>query len=292
MVAARHIENQEKKRGDRVSFDRNWQERKEALYTHWTRAYPQNQIQLAFRNHWEVFRLLMENSRFNRGNRCLEVGCGRGSISAYFSDAGYECTLVDISQHVVQIAQKIFENNALRGTFVVGDVRSLPFPDSSFDIIVSIGLLEHFESITLPIKEQIRILDSGGLFLGYVVPKYTQNVQTHYEWVNDILKGYVGESESREQKAAIYRSDADSTPYITLLKKCHVQGIQASGIYCLPMISHSPEFPFTLMPPESESALVKYFETILEMRRKETERHPWLCKEGYGQAFLVWGFKE
>ena len=156
--------------------------------------------------------------------------------------------------------------------------------------MVSIGLLEHFEDIRTPISEQIRVLDHGGIFLGYVVPHYDQNVQSEYHWINDILKGY----ESAKQTAAkvpLYRSDAPSAPYVAALQELGIRDIQTSGIYSLPMVSHSPEFPFSLMPPESELALVSHFRTVLAKRTRERNGHPWLCEEGYGQAFLVWGRK-
>ena len=85
--------------GDKESFIKSWQGRKEGLYNHWTRDEPKNQIQLAFREHWKVFQELLKNKLFNKGKRCLEVGCGRGTASAYFSDAGYNCTLLDISHY-------------------------------------------------------------------------------------------------------------------------------------------------------------------------------------------------
>ncbi len=78
-----------KKMGDIESFEKSWQGRTEAYYNHWTRGAPKNQIQFAFRNHWIVFKELMNNRNFINGKRCLEVGCGRGSISSYFSYASY-----------------------------------------------------------------------------------------------------------------------------------------------------------------------------------------------------------
>jgi len=57
------------------------------------------------------------------------------------------------------------------------------------------------------------------------------------------------------------------------------------------MISHSIDFPFSLMPQKSEQELVQYFKKILIEIEKKTGTHPWLCKEGYGNAFLVWGVK-
>jgi hypothetical protein len=58
------------------------------------------------------------------------------------------------------------------------------------------------------------------------------------------------------------------------------------------MISHSIDFPFSLLPPAAERVLVKHFESELEKVKARNEgRNPWLCAEGYGQAFLVWGTK-
>ncbi len=274
------------------SFSQNWQTRKETLYTHWTREEPANQIQLAFRNHWLLFQELMnENPLFNKGKRVLEVGCGRGSLSCYFSDNNYQCSLVDLSENVIEVAKNIFSENKLTAELFVGDAGALPFEDNSFDIVFSIGLLEHFKDVDQIIKEQVRILDEGGIFIGYVVPEYFDNIQKDYHWINDILKGYKEESNNTSSKCDVYRSDYNSEYYIKLMKKYQLRDIQASGVYPLPMISHSINFPFTLMPENSEKAIVKHFTEVLETRNADFKQSPWLCKEGYGQAFLLWGVK-
>lgn len=276
--------------GEIKAFDKNWKTRKESYYTHWTRSAPVNQVQLAFRNHWTLFNELFDSPYFNKGKKVLEVGCGRGSLSCYFSDAGYDCTLLDISEEVINIAKVIFNQNKLDANFVVADATSLPFEDQSFDISFSIGLLEHFQDIKKPIKEQIRILKKGGIFIGYVVPHYTENIQKKYEWINKILKPYY-DNENTIQKETIFRSDNDSSGYLKILAENNLSHIQSSGVYPLPMISHSIEFPFSLMPKESELAIVDHFQEILQQRKNETMKHPWLCNEGEGQAFLIWGYK-
>jgi len=281
------------KQGDSASFDTSWKNREESLYTHWTRGDVENQIQLAFRNHWTLFSELMKKEKnYKGGKRVLEIGCGRGSLSCYFSDAGFDCTLIDLSSSVLDIAKGIFEKYNLKATFKVGDANSLDITDNSFDVIYSIGLLEHFEDIEKPLKEQMRVLSKGGIWFGYIVPKYTNNVQKNYEWINNILKGYKHKNaQSVAHKEVLYRSDFGSDRYIPILKKLGLNNIQASGVYPLPMISHSINFPFSLMPKESEKALVGYFKKILEERSNATEKHSWLCEEGFGNAFLVWGVK-
>ena len=57
------------------------------------------------------------------------------------------------------------------------------------------------------------------------------------------------------------------------------------------MISHSIEFPFSLMPKESETSLVEKFKNDLKNRQQKTGKNPWICKEGFGNAFLIWAQK-
>lgn len=282
----------EMKKGEVLSFQGNWKARGESYYVHWTRSEPVNQVQLAFRNHWNLLCELIEDSCFNKGDRVLEVGCGRGSLSCYFSDAGYKCTLLDISAEVIEKAKDIFQKYELKAEFQVGDAERFSFEDRSFDVVFSIGLLEHFDNWESLIREQIRVLDDGGLLFCYVVPDYSDNIQKDYAWINEILKGYVKKAEGQSQeKFPVWRSTASSVSGLLLLKKYGLSNVHTSGVYPLPMISHSIEFPFTLMPEESEKALVRHFTKMLEENGRKTGKHPWLCEEGYGQAFVMWGYK-
>ena len=288
-----------KKNGDVKAFDLNWKSRKETLYTHWVKGKVQNQIQLAFRNHWLLFsEIISKTKNFNNGKRVLEVGCGRGSLSCYFSDAGYDCTLVDLSEKVLSVAKKIFLKNKLKAKFINGDANNLKIDNNSFDVIFSIGLLEHFENVEAVLAEQIRLLDKGGIWFGYVVPKYDNNIQKDYVWVNEILDGYQQLIQNKnikknkiKKKDRVFRSDFGSKHYINILKKLGLRNIQSSGVYPIPMISHSIDFPFSLMPKTSEKKLIKYFNSILKKNAQKTGKNQWLCKEGYGNAFLVWGIK-
>lgn len=276
--------------GDGISFDTNWRKAQEAYYLHWTRGEPQNQIQLAFRQHWLTFQKLIGDHI--AGKRVLEVGCGRGSLSAYFADAGWDCTLLDLSPAAIDLARKAFLDHGLRAKFDVGDCLSLPYPDSTFDLVFSIGLLEHFENIERVISEQARILVPDGIFIGYVVPHIPDNIQRDYAWICELLKTLIQVAPGAH-KTPVYRSDALSPPYIEAMKKAGIHRISSSGIYPLPMISNSVEFPFTLLPSPSERVLVEHFTHMLQQRKKSTSvDNPWLCPEGYGQAFLIWGNKK
>lgn len=277
--------------GDAGAFDENWRNRIETSYLHWTQGQPINQIQLAFRRHWLTFQKLLDGREGNR--RCLEVGCGRGSLSAYFADAGWDCTLLDISPSAIKRAQEAFHEEGLSAQFDIGDCLNLPYLDNSFDLVFSIGLLEHFQEIDKVIGEQVRILAPGGLFIGYVVPEFRENLQKEFEWVNNLLRALLPDqtSEASTGKTDVYRSDALSPPYVRVMNNLGLKEIGHDGVYSLPMISYSPTFPFSLLPTEAEKSLVKTFETWLNEREKDSGSDPWRCAEGEGQAFLVWGRK-
>lgn len=275
-------------------FDQVWSgQAAEVDYTHWTKGEPANQIQLAFRCHWNLFRELM-GPNF-AGRRSLELGAGRGSLSAYFADNGFDATLMDLSPSAMETAERIFTRNGLKGKFLVGDALETGLPDASQDVIFSIGLLEHIEDLERALAEEVRLLAPGGALFCYVVPERPENVQKDYGVVCQILALYdeaLRGPRAVAEKPDLFRSDVDSSVYLDILSRLPMKDVQASGVYPFPMISPSPSFPFTLMPPAMEAILVADYTRRLEERRRETGRNPWLCDEAMGQAFLVWGFKE
>lgn len=277
-------------------FSETWQARAqgETSYLHWTRGEPETQVQLAFRSHWLLFQELIAEHP-GQGRRCIELGCGRGTISMYFADAGWDCTLVDIAPPVLETAERAFVEAGLQAHFLQADAMSTGLEANSYDVCVSIGLLEHMPDLKGALAEQVRLLRKDGVLLAYVVPEHNAEVQRRWDWLNDILRLYMARAERSETaplpKPDLYRSAANSSVYLELLAGMPLRGVTVSGVYPLPMLSPSIDFPFTLNPPEVERRLTAHFRDLLRQRAKETGRNPWLCDEAYGQAFLVWGRK-
>jgi 2-polyprenyl-3-methyl-5-hydroxy-6-metoxy-1,4-benzoquinol methylase len=269
-------------------FNSTWVSRPESEYVHWTRGELTNQIQLVFRNHWELFSQIMQRNRGD-GLRSLEVGCGRGSLSCYFADAGYEVTLLDSSPSVLETAKEIYSRNGVSGFFHAGDALSMPFESESFDVVFSIGLLEHFDNIQSLVAEQARVLRPGGYLFIYTVPDKEVRVQDEFSWVNDLLSSVLPQSSQTNTKPVLYRNKILGSSYVEILNEMGFKNAQSSGVYPLPMISNSLDFPFTIMSPACEEVLVRTFNKILNRRAAEGGGHPWLCAEDYGQAILIWG---
>ena len=96
------------------------------------------------------------------GMRVLEIGCGLGTDGAQFAKAGADYTGIDLTEAAVDLARKRFELSHLPGTFQTGDAEKLVFPDNSFDLVYSHGVLHHTPDIQSAIKEIHRVLRPGG----------------------------------------------------------------------------------------------------------------------------------
>lgn len=80
-----------------------------------------------------------------RGLKAIEVGCGKGALSALMAKRGADVTLLDSSERALTTAEKYYTANGLRARFVLSDALTPPPEFSgSFDICSSVGLSEHF----------------------------------------------------------------------------------------------------------------------------------------------------
>ncbi|HLN98113.1 MAG TPA: class I SAM-dependent methyltransferase [Pyrinomonadaceae bacterium] len=97
-----------------------------------------------------------------QGLKVLEVGCGLGTDGAQFAQAGADYTGVDLTPAAVELARRRFELFDLPGKFQTSDAENLPFPDDSFDLVYSHGVLHHTPETGKAIVEIHRVLRPGG----------------------------------------------------------------------------------------------------------------------------------
>src|SRR5256714_4537907 len=96
------------------------------------------------------------------GLRVLEIGCGMGTDGAQFAQAGAVYTGVDLTDAAIKLARKRFELSGLQGNFQVADAENLKFPDESFDLVYSHGVLHHTPDTARAVREIHRVLKPGG----------------------------------------------------------------------------------------------------------------------------------
>lgn len=114
----------------------------------------------------------------------LDIGAGAGERNPHtLRGRCREIVGVDVDPRVVE--------NPLLDRGVVGDGRTLPFPDASFDVVFSIYVLEHVADPESFSAEIARVLRPGGVALGltpnrwhYVAAIASATPVAFHRWVN------------------------------------------------------------------------------------------------------------
>ncbi|MGH2607925.1 MAG: class I SAM-dependent methyltransferase [Tepidiformaceae bacterium] len=102
-----------------------------------------------------------------QGGRVLEVGCGRGIALEPLSRAcrPRELAAIDIEPDLVAEALRSTQSAGVQVDLRTADVRSLPFADASFDIVVDFGTSYHVARREAALREVARVLAVGGLYV-------------------------------------------------------------------------------------------------------------------------------
>lgn len=107
-------------------------------------------------------------------DRILDVGCGAGTLLCFLTrKVGFRepAQGVDITPEQVELARQVITANHLEGKVVVqaGSALALPFPDASFDVVVSSHVLHNLsdENLAVLFAEVRRVLKPGGRFIAW-----------------------------------------------------------------------------------------------------------------------------
>jgi cyclopropane fatty-acyl-phospholipid synthase-like methyltransferase len=102
-------------------------------------------------------------------SRVLDVACGSGGPALFTAQTlGCQVTGLDIDENGIDVAKKMTQARGLqsRANFEHGDAsQPLPFPDASFDAVISIDAMNHFSHRAEVFAEWLRVLRPGGRFL-------------------------------------------------------------------------------------------------------------------------------
>lgn len=106
------------------------------------------------------------------GGAVLDVGTGPGVLLVELAARRPDLRLtgVDLSADMIAAATRNLRPFGERASAHVGDVTSLPFPDGSFDLIVSSLSLHHWDHPEAAVPELARVLRPGGRVYIYDFP--------------------------------------------------------------------------------------------------------------------------
>ena len=102
--------------------------------------------------------------RYTAGKAVLDDGCADGFGVSVLAQNAKSVTGIDNDPALVAEATERYAS-VKNATFAVGDVRKLPFVDDSFDVVVSLEVIEHFTEQEDFLREIRRVVKDGGTII-------------------------------------------------------------------------------------------------------------------------------
>lgn len=220
------------------------------------------------------------------GDRVLDAGCGDGALAFLLAAHGAHVVGCDISSpNVVQCKEKQNQTNLSNLEFLEADLENLPFPDSSFDLVVSSHVLEHLPDFNRGLRELLRVSKKRVIFAVPSLPNPCSMVQVGGGWF--YLKGlrsFAGFFLGLIYTVAAYILGQDGVnenyvgekmPHVFRFARTVKKAIKAEQA--------------KLISYEADSVCLPYFSSLLPVIKKLNQKrdYPIIRNFGYGTMFIV-----
>lgn len=147
---------------------------------------------------------LIQQANVSAGHRVLDLGCGTGTLTVLAKQTQPEAEIigVDADPDVLALARKKIARAGVRVTVEQGSATQLPYPDQTFDRVISSLVVHHLnsEAKRQAFMEVERVLRPGGEFhildFGWPRSRYAHFIRPfarHLEQTADNLDGRLPE---------------------------------------------------------------------------------------------------
>jgi ubiquinone/menaquinone biosynthesis C-methylase UbiE len=100
------------------------------------------------------------------GLSLLELGCGAGEASVFFSKQGARVTATDLSPGMLRLAKSVARVHGVSINAMLVSADSIGAADASFDVVYAANVLHHTD-LTKALDEIVRVLKPGGVFVAW-----------------------------------------------------------------------------------------------------------------------------
>lgn len=133
---------------------------------------------------------------YMKGARVIDVGCGTGHrvmpMAKHFGASEY--VGFDHSAASIEVARALAKELDCNASLHTGDLFALPFPDASFDIVISQGVLHHTSDPWRGFRELVRICKPGGFVNIFLYNKWNH-------WRHNLQKARVNRTAGEDIEA-------------------------------------------------------------------------------------------
>ncbi len=98
--------------------------------------------------------------------RVLDVGCGTGLLLRLLAErlpGSKQLVGIDAAPGMISVADATEHDSRI--SFVTGVAEELPYPDGSFDLVVSMTSFDHWQDQQAGLTQCLRVLSPGGRFV-------------------------------------------------------------------------------------------------------------------------------
>jgi len=121
-----------------------------------------------------------------QGKSVLDVGCGTGEYTSWYASRGARVTGIDLSRTSLERAKAYALSYGLSNVaFERMSALDLRFPDNSFDLTYSMGVLHHTTNPFQGFCEMVRVTRPGGIVIVSVYNKFGRlRHNCKQKWIN------------------------------------------------------------------------------------------------------------
>jgi ubiquinone/menaquinone biosynthesis C-methylase UbiE len=110
-----------------------------------------------------ILRLIREMARIGPGSRVLDVACGPGLVTLALAPFVAHVTGIDLTPAMLDKARELQAERGLSNlSWKLGRANALPFPDGSFDAVVTRFSFHHLTEPPTALAEMVRTCRPGG----------------------------------------------------------------------------------------------------------------------------------
>ena len=131
----------------------------------WERTAQRYQLKTAYRQPLFASGAPAALARISGAPQVLDCGIGSGSMSMALQQTlpvRINCHGIDTSSEMLNTADAVMQQAGLEVRLKQADVRSIPYADASFDMVMGAHVIEHLPHPSHALKEMVRVLKPGG----------------------------------------------------------------------------------------------------------------------------------
>lgn len=163
-----------------------------------------------------------------RGKRVLKLDLWNEAFNTrildWMREQGAEVVGLDISRVVAFRARRNAHRNGRVPALLRADIRELPFADGSFDVVYTMGTIEHIDEYRDAIREVHRVLKPGGRAVIGVPHKWDLFLRPLMVWMLDAFGQYLYAPEKSFSSAELRRD----------VERTGLRVVERTGILTLP----------------------------------------------------------